>query len=151
MNRPPELRRGTSADLHGIVELLVTAGLPTADLADIEHLDTWVLNVGSSLVGAVALERYGSEGLLRSLVVAPEHRKRGYAARLVDRLETDARAAGIERLVLLTETAEAFFGCRGYGSIDRNSVSESLRQSAEFRSLCPVSARCMSKQLRILS
>lgn len=38
----------------------------------------------------------------------------------------------------------------GYAVIDRAYVSEELRQSAEFRSLCPASAVCMSKALPCL-
>lgn len=59
----------------------------------------------------------------------------------------DAQVDGVELPVLLTETAEAFFRSLGYAAIDRRFVSEEPKQSAEFRSLCPVSAVCMSKAL----
>jgi amino-acid N-acetyltransferase len=49
--------------------------------------------------------------------------------------------------VLLTETAEKFFRAIGYEVIDRRHVPEEIKQSAEFRSLCPASAVCMSKLL----
>jgi amino-acid N-acetyltransferase len=49
--------------------------------------------------------------------------------------------------VLLTETAETFFRRLGYEAIDRHYVSEDLKQSAEFRALCPASAVCMTKSL----
>jgi len=126
--------------------MLANAGLPTADLGT-SDLQLWLLEAGGALVGVIALERFGSEALLRSLAVAPAHRKRGVGRRLVARLEEDARAAGVRRLVLLTETAETFFRSLDYRVIDRSSVGEAPRQSAEFRSLCPVSAICMSKTL----
>jgi amino-acid N-acetyltransferase len=47
----------------------------------------------------------------------------------------------------LTETAEGFFRGLGYHVIDRGYVIEELKQSAEFRSLCPASAVCMTKSL----
>jgi amino-acid N-acetyltransferase len=47
----------------------------------------------------------------------------------------------------LTETAQAFFQRLGYTAIDRARVSDHVKQSAEFRSLCPDSAVCMSKAL----
>jgi amino-acid N-acetyltransferase len=147
MSPSPDIRRGRSADLPPVLALLEGAGLPTADLKSIARLDIWVLEIKDSVAGVIALERHGSDGLLRSLAVAPEYRKRGLGALLVERLESDARADGVKQLILLTETAEAFFRGLNYEVIDRRHVSEELQQSAEFRSLCPVSAICMSKVL----
>jgi N-acetylglutamate synthase-like GNAT family acetyltransferase len=147
MNPHPEIRRGTPGDLPQVTALLADAGLPTSDLASIYDLSMWVLEVEKSLTGVIALERYGSEGLLRSLAVTGEYRRRGFGSLLVDRLEADARAGGIRRLVLLTETAETFFRNRGYVVTGRDAVSDEIKQSAEFRSLCPASARCLCKIL----
>jgi len=91
---------------------------------------------------------FGSEALLRSLAVAPECRRRGIGHQLVARLEHDAYAGGIQRLILLTETAQAFFRALDYQVIDRQAVGDAVKQSAEFRSLCPASAVCMSKTLQ---
>jgi amino-acid N-acetyltransferase len=147
MSPSADIRRGRPADLPPVLALLENAGLPTADLKNIARLDMWVLEIKDSVAGVVALERHGSDGLLRSLAVAPEYRKRGLGSQLVERLESDARADGVKQLILLTETAEAFFRSLDYEVIDRRHVSEELQQSAEFRSLCPVSAICMSKVL----
>jgi amino-acid N-acetyltransferase len=87
-------------------------------------------------------------GLLRSLVVDPSHRQHGLGASLIATLEWEAREKGIEVLVLLTETAEAFFKRRGYQVIEREYVPDEIKQSAEFQSLCPASAICMSKSLQ---
>jgi amino-acid N-acetyltransferase len=143
----PSIRRGHLGDLPQVLALLQDAGLPTSDLRSIQGLQLWVLQTKDALVGVIALERFGSDALLRSLAVVATYRKRGYGHELVARLEQDAQAAGIEQLVLLTETAEPFFRSLGYVLIDRRCVSEELKQSAEFRSLCPVSAVCMSKAL----
>jgi amino-acid N-acetyltransferase len=142
------IRRGQSADLSAIAALLETAGLPTADLSSAGNFKTWVLEARGALLAAIGLECFGDQALLRSLVVAPEHRKRGLGRELVARLERDARAEGTTRLILLTETAETFFQARGYVITDRGQVSDAVKLSAEFRSLCPVSAVCMSKTLR---
>jgi amino-acid N-acetyltransferase len=93
------------------------------------------------------MERYGESALLRSLVVGPSHRRGGFGHQLVTRLEREAQVAGVEQLVLLTETAEEFFRAIGYATIDRRYVPEKIQQSAEFRSLCPASAVCMRKLL----
>jgi amino-acid N-acetyltransferase len=144
----PAIRRGQAADLPTIAALLQIAGLPTADLSSSGDFQTWVLEAHGEFVAAIGLERFGDEALLRSLVVAPEQRKRGLGQKLVSRLERDARAQGITQLILLTETAEDFFLARGYVVTDRRRVSDRVKQSAEFRSLCPVSAVCMSKALQ---
>jgi amino-acid N-acetyltransferase len=144
---PPEIRRGAPADLQNVIGLLKSAGLPTMDLPEVPHLDFWVMESNGSLAGAIALERYGADALVRSFVVATPFRNRGYGSKLADRLEADAVREGVQHLFLLTETAEAFFRGRNYLPVDRSSVSPAVRQSAEFRLVCPASARCLSKSL----
>jgi amino-acid N-acetyltransferase len=130
-----------------VTALLDDAGLPTSDLASVRELSMWVLEMDGSLIGVIALERYDSDGLLRSLAVTGEYRERGFGSLLVNRLEADAEAGGVRRLVLLTETAEVYFRNRGYVVTGRDAVSDEIKQSAEFRSLCPVSAQCLFKVL----
>lgn len=93
------------------------------------------------------MERFGSRALLRSLAVAPSSQQRGIGRQLVARLEREAESDDVEQLVLLTETAEKFFRAIGYQVIERRHVPEEIKRSAEFRSLCPASAICMSKML----
>jgi amino-acid N-acetyltransferase len=146
---PARIRPGSPADLPAVRDLLEGAGLPTADLTGATGLQLWVLEEGAaSIVGAIALERSsGHEALLRSLVIVPASRGGGLGQLLVDRVEKDSRQAGIQRLVLLTETAESFFERLGYAVIDRQSMGSAVKESAEFRSLCPASAVCMAKAL----
>jgi amino-acid N-acetyltransferase len=139
------MRESTAEDLPAIRSLLTEAGLPTTDVNSSPGLRLWVAEDGSALVGVIGLEQYLSAGLLRSLVVSPHHRKRGLARRLVDTVKGHAKAADLKQLALLTETADRFFEALGYRLIDRQSVPEDVRQSAEFRTLCPLSARCMAK------
>jgi amino-acid N-acetyltransferase len=141
------IRRGQSSDMPALLALLQAALLPTADLTSAENLKMWVLEASDSPLGVIALERFGTDALLRSLAITSEYRKRGFGRQLVTRLEQDAKADGVEQLVLLTETAEPFFRSLGYELIDRRYVSEALKQSAEFRSLCPASAVCMNKAI----
>jgi amino-acid N-acetyltransferase len=140
-----EVASAIDADLAPIRALLEQAGLPNRDLENNPAARFWVVREGGRLIGAVGLETYGGSGLLRSLVVAPEARRSGLGGRLVDELEIAARRSGLDRLLLLTETAEGFFARRGYTVIDRANAPDEVRSSAEFRSLCPASATCMSK------
>jgi amino-acid N-acetyltransferase len=141
------IRPADTGDLSSVAQLLQNAGLPTTDLVSAHKFQSWVIVDKGSILGVIGLERFGREALLRSLAVAPAYRNRGLGQELVARLEHDARVQGIEQLVLLTETAQAFFQRLGYTTIDRAQVSDDVKHSAEFRSLCPASATCMSKGL----
>ena len=139
------IRPSAPSDRDAILSLLQQGSLPFEDIDRPSVVDFWVAQEGERVVGAVGVERYGSTGLLRSLVVAPTHRDRGIGARLVATLERDAHRAGISQLVLLTGTARAFFERCGYAAIDRAAAPDAVQASTEFRSLCPASADCMSK------
>lgn len=66
---------------------------------------------------------------------------------IVLELERLARAARIDRLVLLTQTAADFFARQGYRVMERDAAPQEVQASEEFRSLCPSSAVCMVKSL----
>jgi amino-acid N-acetyltransferase len=102
---------------------------------------------GRAVIAAGALERFGSTALLRSVVVADSQRSRGLGRQLIAELERWSAGQGIRQLVLLTQTAEAFFRALGYRVIERSGAPAAVQQSAEFRSLCPSSATCMVKDL----
>ena len=141
------VRASNTADLGAIRTLLVSAALPVQDLDTATGLRFWVTEDGDRLVGAIGFEPFGATGLLRSLVVSPSHRRSGLGSTLVSALEREVSAQGMQTLVLLTETAEAFFRLRGYRVVERSVLPDDVRQSAEFRSLCPASAVCMTKSL----
>jgi amino-acid N-acetyltransferase len=88
----PQIRRGKPDDMPTVLALLAAAGLPTADLAGIPRLQMWVIERKDAVLGVIAMERFGTQGLLRSLAVAPEYRKCGFGHELVARLEHDAQA-----------------------------------------------------------
>jgi len=100
------------------------------------------------VLGAVALEAYGEVGLLRSLVVALDHRGSGLGTAMVHAIEQRARDEGITLLVLLTETASQFFGALGYTAGQRADAPAAVRASSEFALVCPASAVYMDKPLR---
>ncbi|HXW09064.1 MAG TPA: arsenic resistance N-acetyltransferase ArsN2 [Steroidobacteraceae bacterium] len=147
----PRPESADGADFAAIRALLEREGLPNVDLGTGPGAGFWVLRDSGRVIGAIGLETYGRSGLLRSLVVAPEARGTGLGRQLVEAVEDAARSRGLGRLVLLTETAERFFAGRGYTVIDRATAPDEVRASAEFRSLCPASAICMSKTLATAS
>jgi len=126
--------------------LLESNGLPISDLL-ISNPKFVVACEGTRIVGAGALETFGSAALLRSVVVSEELRGSGLGRTIVRELERIADAAGVRELVLLTQTAERFFKHQGYGVIDRGKAPQAIQGSEEFRLLCPASATCMAKTL----
>jgi arsenate reductase len=145
---PPDIRSGTEHDRGAVIGLLQQAGLPVADLRGSTGARFWIARDEGRVIGAIGLERHGTDGLLRSLVVAPALRRHGIGALLVAALEAAARAEGIENLVLLTQTAETFFRRLGYSAVPRDAAPDTVKDSTEFRSLCPASAVCMVKSLK---
>ena len=146
MSKAFAMQEADPGDMDEIRRLLERNGLPTADL-DRSQPFFLVAREGETLLGAAGLEVYGTTGLLRSIVIADKRRGKGLGRGLVDSIEKAARKKGLQELVLLTETARDFFAKLGYADIARDRAPAAVRESAEFRSLCPQSASCMSKHL----
>jgi len=140
------LRPATAQDMASVRALLEANRLPTADLAD-SRPEFVVAEAGALLIGVAGLQRFGNVALVRSLAVAGESRGSGVGSKLVCELERLARAQGVDALVLLTETAESFFASRGFRRTERGGLPPAILATAEFRSLCPASAACMTKRL----
>ena len=99
------------------------------------------------MIAAGAIERLGDAALLRSLVVAPDWRRHGLGARLVEALEIRAREGGCEQIWLLTDGAGDWFAARGYRRRERDRAPAGVRAHAQFRELCPASAALMCRAL----
>jgi cystathionine gamma-synthase len=129
------------------VGLLESAELPTADLAELG--DALVLGAWAAdeLVGGAIVEVHGDLGLLRSVVVEPSCRNSGVGGLVVDSAITRARARGIRRLYLLTETAPDFFSGRGFTPIERSAAPAPIQATTEFSRVCPDTAVAMVRNL----
>jgi N-acetylglutamate synthase-like GNAT family acetyltransferase len=101
----------------------------------------------TEVVGCAAVERYGIDGLLRSVAVHPDQRGQNLGHYLVEAAEEESLDAGIKRLYLLTETADSFFDKLGYVRIDRTEVPVDVLASDQFSKLCPSSAIAMYRDL----
>jgi amino-acid N-acetyltransferase len=134
-------------DLPAVRDLLERCGLPTGDLSQ-DHLQhVFVCRAQGSLVGVVGLELLGEVGLLRSLAVAPEFRRRRLAHNLWARAHAHACDHGIRQLYLLTTTAAALFARWGFRAVARDVVPEGVRATPEYSSLCPSTAAIMAMDL----
>lgn len=143
---PLAIRRARQADLPALRDLLSLCALPFDGVA--EHVDGFLLaRDDRRLAGSVGLERYGADGLLRSLAVHPDHRHGGLGTRLVRRALRDARRLGLGRVFLLTETASDYFLRHQFRPVARAQAPPALQASVEFASACPETAICMERRL----
>ena len=102
------------------------------------------LEDAAGTLGWAALERSGEAALLRSVLIVEYRRGEGAGTDLLGRIVGAARADGVRRLWLLTETAAPFFAGLGFVRADRESAPAAIRAGAEFARLCPASAECMT-------
>jgi N-acetylglutamate synthase-like GNAT family acetyltransferase len=145
-NTIESIRAARPEDLDGVLGLLAECGLPTVGVA--EWLSRYtVAESGGRIVGVAGLEVHGSDGVLRSVAVDPAHRGGGLGGRLVATAIAAARQAGLRRLYLLTETADAYFPRHGFQPIPRHRASDAVRESVEFSEACPDSAVAMVLEL----
>src|ERR1700691_3755960 len=128
-------------------DIMAAANLPTSDLTDEQLARFFYCGPAAAPSALIGLEIYGTEALLRSLVVDPGHRSAGLGSALVERAEAHAATHGVGTLYLLTTTAETFFARRGYHRIDRAVAPPAIRATREFAGLCPASSAFMFKRL----
>jgi amino-acid N-acetyltransferase len=137
-----QIRSARESDLQSIKKLLESSSLPTEGID--EHLDSFlVAEQHGSVIGAIGMERYEGTSLLRSAVVAREHRGLGVGTALYETLLSRARTLGIPRLVLFTTTAESYFRVRGFRPVAVSTITGPVTSSVEFAGACPATATCM--------
>jgi amino-acid N-acetyltransferase len=129
-------------DTEAIIQLLKANNLPVSDLktSGVEFL---VAKNGPETVGCIGIERFGTHGLLRSFAVDTNYRNRGIGNELFSRLLNYAAESGIQTLHLLTNTASGYFSKKGFITGNRGQTPETIRNTVEFSSLCPVTSDYM--------
>jgi amino-acid N-acetyltransferase len=138
------VRTATDGDFAEVMALLRSAGLPEAGVEP-GLAGFYVAEAEGRIVGAVGLEPYGKDALLRSAVVDPAARGTGIGVALVERILDHARKRGVRGVYLLTTTAERWFPRFGFERITREDVPATVQASIEFREACPASAVVMRK------
>jgi len=136
------VRQATQSDLTAIKQLLESASLPTLGVA--EHVQHFlVAEKEGTIVGTIGLEVYGETALLRSAAIVSNLQRTGIGSLLYARNRDQAERLGVKRLILLTNTAEAYFERKGFSKIDQKSVAGPITASVEFTGACPSHAACM--------
>jgi N-acetylglutamate synthase-like GNAT family acetyltransferase len=127
--------RPVPADAPELAAALTEADLPTADL--LEHGRTFFRFEASGIpVGYAGYELYGEDVLLRSVVVLPGMRGRGFGRALTEDLLGRAREAGARRAYLLTTSAEDFFKRAGFTPIERRDAPPAILATQQASSIC---------------
>jgi amino-acid N-acetyltransferase len=140
------LRQADDSTLSYVETLLKKNGLPSQDIRS--KRDCFYIGYNEAgPVGISGIETYGTNGLLRSVVLEQSARGYGFGTALCNSLEATALTDGIERLYLLTTTAAGFFAAHGYVEIERTDAPARIQQTTEFDELCPTTATCMKKPL----
>jgi amino-acid N-acetyltransferase len=139
-------RLAASRDRGEIVGLLEAEALPTADL-EASGVVLMVAESAQRRFGCIGIQPLGNVGIIRSLAVARDQRGAGIGRALVSHAEALAATGGLHALYLLTENASGFWLSAGYRIVARGETPPEVQQSAEFRSLCPVTAACMRRDL----
>ena len=123
---------------------LADAGLPHADIT--RNGRTFFAGEHAGITfGYIGLEVHGKDALLRSLVVIDAMRGRGFGSVLVRKAIAVAAAGGADRVWVLTTTAAGFLQGLGFERVERELAPAAIRATAEFATLCPASAVCMTR------
>ncbi|MEG9328032.1 arsenic resistance N-acetyltransferase ArsN2 [Salinimicrobium catena] len=133
-------------DLTAVTEFLTYNKLPASDLTE-DNIQLFLAYDEEELIATIGLEKHGSSGLLRSLAVKENYRNLEVADKMIKGLFAVCESQGISDIYLLTTTAEKYFLKKEFLKVDRKSVPFEIRQSREFRSICPASAVAMHRQV----
>jgi len=141
-----EYSLATRGDLPAMQALLAEGRLSAEALES--HTDQClVARQESRLVGMVALEPHGRAALLRSLAAAPGNRGCALGRGLCARMISHVRMLNVDRLYLLTTDAERYFAGLGFQRLGRNEAPAEIQATTQFRTLCPQSAVCMTRDI----
>jgi protein-tyrosine-phosphatase/N-acetylglutamate synthase-like GNAT family acetyltransferase len=133
---------GVAPELHAA---LTAEKLPVDDLAEAGRRFFRVIR-GGATVGYAGYELHGSDALLRSIVVLPDHKGHGIGETTLRLLIGEAARVGARRGYLITMSAAPFFEKQGFRPVDRASVPEAILATRQAASLCPASATILTKQ-----
>ena len=139
------IQKANKTDLHSIKQLLTVNNLPIEDV-QLGKIHFFIFKNESRIVGTIGLEEYDNIGLIRSLAVVNPYKSRGIGTKLVKYLLDYCQSKNIDYVYLLTTTAHEYFFRFGFKIIDRAKAPESIRQTSEFKDICPATAICMIKE-----
>ena len=136
-------RAADSHDIPQIQQLLRQNQLPYTDLITSKIFLT-VAVANGAVIGCIGLEKKGTHGLLRFFAIDERFRNRGIGYALLNRILETALNEKIEKLHLLTTTAESYFRQNGFKKSDRATAPQAIKETEEFSTICPSSVVYMT-------
>ena len=138
-----KVRSAKTSDVAAIESLLLASQLLPEGIKD--HIANFlVAEEEGKIIGVGGFENCGGGvGLLRSIAVLQERQNQGIAAQLYEQVAAHACHSGVSGLYLLTTTAQGYFAKLGFECIERAKAPESIRNTNQFRDLCPDTAVLM--------
>jgi GNAT superfamily N-acetyltransferase len=133
-----------SDELEAFRAALVAAGLPAGDIAAV-GVQSFRFGRNLKSVGYGALELYGPDVLLRSIVVPANARGEGVGRMIVEWLLAHAADLGAGRAFLFTTNARAYFEGLGFEVVDRSGAPQSILTTRQATGLCPASAVLLTR------
>jgi GNAT superfamily N-acetyltransferase len=100
-----------------------------------------------AIAATVCVEQLGGFGLLRSLAVRKDVRRKGLGVLAVAAGVRMARHRGLRAMALLTETAAPFFEALGFRSVPRAELPRAIATSSQAAEECAESATAMLLEL----
>lgn len=131
----------------GLAAALEASGLPSGDLCEPGRIFHAFRTLAGTPVGYGGFETYGTEALIRSVVVAPGLRGRMIGRNLVALLLYRAFAAGGRRAWLFTASAATFFEEIGFKAVLREDAPQSILSTRQAEGLCPASAKLLCRTI----
>jgi amino-acid N-acetyltransferase len=134
-------------ELGLLKDFLMANQLPAEDI-QLENSSYLIFtDSNQQIVGCGGLEFYDEYALLRSLAVNQNIRGHHVGKHIVTNLLALARERYVKEVYLLTNTAFYFFLKFGFDEVSREDVEAAVKESTEFKSVCPISARVMKLTL----
>ena len=140
------IQQATEKDLDVIKKLLDDNNLPTTDIHQ-DNIQFFIGFIDDKIMSVIGLEKYNNVGLLRSLAVNDLFKNQQVGTRLIRHIFDLCASEHIDKIYLLTTTAEKYFVKFGFTKIERIEAHDILKQTREFKDICPVSAVLMCKKL----
>ena len=140
-----KIRPAGNQDINRIVKILTDNHLPVEDIAE-EKVQLFAGVIDDRIVASIGLEDHEKYGLLRSLAVDSDYKNRKIGDKLIKYLLDYVKIKGINALYLLTTTADKYFEKQGFCRLCRMQVPDRIKQTKQFKDICPDSAIVMFKE-----
>ena len=140
------IQQATEREFDAIKKLLDNNNLPTTDIYQ-DNIQLFIGLIDDKIMSVIGLEKYKNVGLLRSLAVTDLFKNQQVGSRLIRHIVDLCASEHIDKIYLLTTTADKYFVKFGFTKIERIEAPDILKQTREFKDICPVSAVLMYKSL----